>query len=185
MKQLDSFRQLLLSLAVSFAVGLLFVNVYNSVVDAANWGHMLPASVEPARAYFKSADPGSFFRIASPINQVLSLIALVLCWKISPRLRVLCGIGFGLAVAGDLFTFAYFFPRNAILFQNPIEGHLDAIRIAGDQWIAMNWVRSAGVALNVLVNFLALFTLIRTQMGAAPIRAHSRIPRSEAASAQV
>ncbi len=165
MKILDPLRQLTLFLAVSFAAGLLFVNVYNSVVDAANWNAMLPGSIENARAYFKVADPGTFFRVASPINQLISLIALALCWKAGKRMRFLCAIALVLAVAGDLFTFAFFFPRNAILFQNPMEGQLEAIRAAGSQWMAMNWVRSTGVALNLAFNFMALVTLIRLNVG--------------------
>ena len=69
MKTLVIARNLCLSLSVTFAAGLLFVNVYNSLVDAPNWGHSLPGSIEAARSYYSAADPGSFFRVFSPLNQ--------------------------------------------------------------------------------------------------------------------
>jgi len=74
----NSLRTTVLALAVTFAAGLLFVNVYNSVVDATHWGSNVPVSIESARAYFKAATPGTFFRVASPLNQILALAALLL-----------------------------------------------------------------------------------------------------------
>jgi len=173
MKTIDSNRFVLLTLSLVFAAGLLFVNVYNSVVDAANWGSTLPNSIEAARAYFKNADPGTFYRVASPLNQLICLVALVLCWKVSPRLRLLCGIALALAVANDMFTFAYFFPRNAVLFEQPIAGNMDAIRSAASEWITMNWVRSASVAVNVVVAAMALATFLRGLYGSTTLQLRS------------
>ena len=147
----DSLRVALLTLAITFAAGLLFVNVYNSVVDVPNWS----SSIQAARAYFESATPGTFFRVASPVNQGIALVALILCWRVDSSLRYWCLAGLGLAVAGDMLTMSYFYPRNAILFQGSATDG-DAVRQALSQWATMNWVRSVGVGLNVLVNFGAL-----------------------------
>ncbi|MBV6457660.1 MAG: hypothetical protein HONBIEJF_00777 [Fimbriimonadaceae bacterium] len=167
MKTIDTTRFFLLTLSLVFAAGLLFVNIYNSVVDAANWGSLVPNSIEAARAYYKNADPGTFYRIASPLNQLIGLLALVFCWKLGPRMRLLCGIALAVAVANDMFTFAYFFPRNAVLFEQPVAGNLDAIRHTASEWIAMNWVRSATVAVNVGVSVVALATFLRGLYGSA------------------
>ncbi|MBS1715797.1 MAG: DUF1772 domain-containing protein [Armatimonadetes bacterium] len=162
MKTLDLLRFLLLNLSVVFSAGLLFVNVYNSVVDAANWGSHLPNSVEAARAYFKAADPGTFFRIASPLSQVIALGALIACWNCGPTMRALCGLALTAAVASDVMTFAYFYPRNDVLFHRPLQGSMDAVRSAVTQWSAMNWVRSATVAVGVLMALASLTTFART-----------------------
>jgi len=49
---------------MAFANGLLFTNIYNSMIDAKSWGADLPHSIETARQYFKSINPGKFFRIS-------------------------------------------------------------------------------------------------------------------------
>jgi len=161
MKPLEATRFVLLNLTVVFAAGLLFVNVYNSIVDATNWGSHLPGSVEAARAYFRAADPGTFFRLASPLNQLISLATLAVCWKVSPRMRLLCGLVAALALANDVFTFAYFYPRNAVMFEQPLDGRLEAIKAAAAQWSSMNWIRSLGVATGLLCAIAALTMYLR------------------------
>ena len=155
MKTIDILRQALLALAVTFAAGLLFVNVYNSVVDANNWGHNFPSSILTARAYFSGFDPGHFYRVASPINQLLGLACLILCWKVDRRLRWLCAAAAAFAIAGDMMTFAYFYPRNDIMFRSAEPLNWDAIRAAHAQWTSMNWVRSGVVAVGLVSAFLA------------------------------
>jgi len=155
MKTIDILRQALLALAVTFAAGLLFVNVYNSVVDAANWGHNFPNSILAARDYFSGYDPGRFYRVASPINQLLGLASLILCWKVDRRLRWLCAAAAFFAIAGDMMTFAYFYPRNDIMFRSAAPLNWDAIRAAHAQWTSMNWVRSGVVGLGLINAFLA------------------------------
>lgn len=160
MKTLDTARHLAVALSVTFAAGLLFTNVYNSVVDAHSWGHALPGSIQTARDYFSSRDPGDFYRFASPINQLISLVALALCWKAGGRVRAFCAAALVLAVLSDMFTFAYFYPRNHIMFEAPLQAGFDAVRRAQSEWAAMNWVRSAGVALNLVMAFGGLFALL-------------------------
>ena len=152
-------RKLSLALAISLAAGLLFVNIYTSVVDARNWGANIPASIQTARDYFKTANPGAFFRIFSPANQAAGLLALVLCWRAGKKVRIYCAIALVCAVVLDLFTFAYFYPRNDIMFKSPIDTNLDAIKAAWEQWSAMNWLRSAVCAVPLVFDFLA-FTLV-------------------------
>jgi hypothetical protein len=152
-------RKLSLALAISIAAGLLFTNIYNSLVDARNWGANIPASIQTARDYFKTANPGTFYRIFSPANQVADLLALILCWRAGKRVRIYCAIAFVCAVAGDMLTFAYFYPRNDILFKSPIATNLEAIKTAWEQWSSMNWFRSLMCAVTLVFDFLA-FNLV-------------------------
>ena len=147
---------LVLSLAAMFAAGLLFVNVYNSIVDAPNWGRDIPASINAAREYFQIANPGRFFRLASPINQGLALIALIAAWPAGRWPRILYGVALATALLADVMTFAYFYPRNAIMFNDPITD-IDAVRSAWAGWSATNWLRSAICAVTVACNFVGLF----------------------------
>jgi hypothetical protein len=152
-------RKTILILAAIFASGILFVNVYTSIVDVPNWGRDLPGSIMAAREYFRAANPGTFFRVVSPINQVLGLLALIVCWRAGSRIRIYCALALICAVVGDIFTFAYFYPRNGIMFVAPID--VDAIRTALAEWSTMNWVRSAVVALEVVFDFLALILVAK------------------------
>ena len=155
-------RKTILILAAIFASGLLFVNVYTSVVDARNWGHDIPNSLIAAREYFSVANPGSFFRVVSPISQVIALVALIICWGAGKRVRIYCAVALVLAVFGDVFTFAYFFPRNDIMFVAPLTSDTDALRAAWSGWTTMNWPRSGILVVQIIVDYLALLRVAST-----------------------
>jgi hypothetical protein len=154
-------RKSLLILAITFAAGLLFVNVYNSLVDAVSWGSNIPASIQTTRDYYKVVNPGNFFRVFSPINQVLALLVLIVCWKTNKRIRIYSALALLIAVTSDGFTFAYFYPRNEIMFSSPIDTNLEAIKTAWAEWATMNWVRSGLVLLNLIFDFTAFTLLIK------------------------
>jgi len=150
-------RSILLGLSAATAAGILFVNLYNSLVDAPNWGADIPNSLVAARHYFTVTDPGNFFRIFSPLNQVLALIAVIVCWK-SGNARYIALGSLVLAVLADAFTFGYFYPRNEILFVAPIEASVDTVRRAWEEWSTMNWLRSALCGANTVLAFMVLIT---------------------------
>lgn len=153
-------RKFAIMLAITFAAGLLFTNVYTSIVDAPNWGHNIPASLESARAYFQAANPGTFFRIFSPLGQVVALFAVILCWTVDKRVRYFLLAALVIAVSVDVFTFAYFYPRNDIMFVNSLVGSTEFLRETWSQWSFMNWPRSALIALGLAFDFAALNRLI-------------------------
>ena len=146
---------LILILAATVASGLLFVNIYTSMVDAPNWGRDVPASIVAAREYFSVKNPGNFFRVFSPLNQLLALVALIVSWWAPKGTFPICLAALVLAVSVDVFTFAYFYPRNEIMFVAPIE-NVDAIRSALSGWQNMNWIRSGMIAVIVVLDYLAL-----------------------------
>jgi uncharacterized membrane protein len=149
-------KNLVLFASIVFASGLLVTNVYNSLVDARSWGGNIPQSIDTARQYFKIVNPGNFFRVFSPANQVLALLTLVLFWKTSPAIRMYLGLAFLLYVLGDVLTFAYFYPRNDILFRNPQLADADVLKKAWSQWSSMNWVRTLIQLAGVIFSFLSL-----------------------------
>jgi len=146
--------KIVLFLSIIVASGILATNVYTSVIDAPSWGSNIPESIQTARDYFKSGNPGKFFRVASPLNQVLALIALVLFWKSAPFARLFLGIALGFYVLTDVFTFAYFYPRNEIMFINGTDPAL--MSKAWSEWSAMNWLRSLVAFAGVCASFVSL-----------------------------
>jgi hypothetical protein len=155
---MKTIRTIAVALAATFAAGLLFVNIYNSVVDAPNWGSDLPRSIETARDYFRVANPGTFFRLFSPAHQLITLVALILCWRAGKPVRYFLAAALVIAVAADAFTFGYFYPRLAIIFGEPVND-IDMIRNAWAGWSSMNWVRSAIIAIGLVCDFAALARL--------------------------
>jgi uncharacterized membrane protein len=150
-------RLILLGFSAATAAGILFVNLYNSLIDVPNWGADLPNSLLAARQYFTVVNPGNFFRIISPINQLLALLAVIVCWKFGRERYIAIG-SLVLAVLADVLTFGYFYPRNEILFVAPIEAGVESLRLVWDQWSTMNWFRSAMCAVNAVLALIVLVT---------------------------
>jgi hypothetical protein len=135
-------KHVVLFASIGLASGLLLVNVYNSMIDAKSWGSDIPNSIGTAREYFKAVTPGNFYRLFSPINQVLGLLSLILFWKLSPSIRLHLGIALVLYVLADALTFAYFYPRNDIMFKTAQLTDVDTLKNAWEEWSGMNWARS-------------------------------------------
>ncbi len=149
-------KHIILFASISLAAGLLFVNFYNSLVDARSWGSDIPNSISAAREYFKTVNPGNFFRVFSPVNQVLALLALILFWKSAPAARIYLGAAFALYVLGEMFTFAYFFPRNDIMWKTAQLTDVDVLRKAWSEWSSMNWLRTFILLVGLSCSFLSL-----------------------------
>ena len=130
------------------------------MVDAPNWGHDIPNSLMAAREYFKAANPGTFFRIFSPANQMITLLAFVVCWGAGKQVRIYCGLALLLAVTTDVMTFAFFYPRNDIMFVAPITD-LDLVRNAWSEWTRVNWIRSAVCLGNLSFDLAALLKVAK------------------------
>jgi uncharacterized membrane protein len=136
-------KTIFLFASIGIASGLLFTNIYTSLVDARSWGSDVPHSIAAAREYFKVVSPGNFFRIFSPINQLLGLLVLIIFWKASPAIRLSLGAAFVLYIIADAFTFAYFYPRNDIMFKTARLTDVDLLKQTVSQWATMNWLRTA------------------------------------------
>jgi hypothetical protein len=156
-------KTILLFISISIASGLLFVNLYTSLVDAKSWGSDIPTSIAAARDYYNTVNPGNFFRVFSPINQVLELLVLILFWKVSPAIRLYLGVAFVLYVLGDVFTFAYFYPRNDIMFNTAQLTDVDLLRKTWAEWDAMNWLRSLVILSGLVFSFLSLHKVYSLQ----------------------
>jgi uncharacterized membrane protein len=146
----------LLFASICIASGLLLTNIYTSLIDARSWGSNLPDSIATARAYFKTVNPGIFFRIFSPLNQGLGILVLILFWKASPSIRLCLGTALVMYLFAEALTFAYFYPRNDIMFRTAQLTDIDLLRKTISEWKAMNWVRSAVLLCGIAFSFLSL-----------------------------
>ena len=149
-------KKLTLFASICLASGLLFTNLFTSLIDAKSWGCDIPHSIAAAREYFKNVDPGDFFRLFSPINQALGIIVLVMFWKASPSIRLGLGIALVCYLAAEALTFIYFFPRNDIMFRDASLSDITLLKKTWSEWNSMNWVRTAILVVGV---FFSCFSL--------------------------
>ncbi|MFI5187023.1 MAG: anthrone oxygenase family protein [Chitinophagales bacterium] len=149
-------KLLLLFASTSLASGLLFANIYTSLIDAKSWGAGIPQSVETAREYFKTVNPKKFFRMIAPANLVAALLVLILFWKVSVTVRIYSGMALAMYLCVDMFTFAYFYPRNKIMFETTPLPDIDTLKNALTGWRTMNWLRSFIIFAALVFSFLAL-----------------------------
>ena len=157
-------KKAILFLSIIVASGLLMVSVYNTIVDAKSWGADVPASIQAARDYYRHVDPRRFYAVMGPLNQVLSLLTIILFWKYSVRLRFYFATSFLLYATIVILTFAYFIPRDLILFTWPISDHIEEIRTASKEWSSMNWLRSLLGLAGILFSFKGLDTYYKTSL---------------------
>ena len=135
-------KTLFLFASLIVASGLLFVNIYTSLIDATSWGSDIPRSIATAREYYKTVNPGNFFRLFSPVNQALGLVVLLLFWKSAPAIRVYLAIALVMYLLAEGLTFGYFYPRNDIMFRTAQLTDTALLQKTWSEWNTMNWVRS-------------------------------------------
>ena len=154
---------IILFASIALASGLLFTNIYTSIIDARSWGADIPNSIATARQYFKSVNPGNFFRIFSPANQLLGILALVVFWKTAPSIRICLGAALIMYLLAEAMTFGYFYPRNDLMFRSLSPDDSNQLRKIWAEWASVNWVRSAVLLIGICCSFLALhkiYTLV-------------------------
>lgn len=146
--------------SILIASGLFMTNMYTSIVDAKSWGSDIPHSIEVARQYFKVSNPGNFFRMFSPVNQLLGLICIIIFWKHGVQVRTMLIAAFLLYVIAEGLTFLYFFPRNAIMFETGSLADTGKLKAIWAQWNSMNWVRTVILLLGVICSFRAAYKIL-------------------------
>jgi uncharacterized membrane protein len=149
-------RKLVLYACVAFSSGLLFTNLYNSIVNAANWESNIPRSITATREFFVVANPGTFFKMIDPANLILLLLALILFWRVSKSIRLYLGIAILFSIGSMILTFGFFYPRNEIMFLAAQLPDTATLKEVAAEWGRMNWVRSFIMFAVLVCSFLAL-----------------------------
>lgn len=149
-------KKLILFTSVALAGGVFFTNVFNSMVISEAVKSDIPNSVVAARAYFKTVNPGDFFKIFSPAAQIFAVLSLILFWKTAKSVKVFLGIALLCSVAGDILAFTYFHPRNDLMYLSEPILDSETLKKISSEWSSMNWVRSFILLVGVVCSFLAV-----------------------------
>jgi Domain of unknown function (DUF1772) len=138
---MSTIKELLLCLAIILLGSLLGGSVYDAIVMAPNYRVGIPQSLEHVRQFMAVANPGSFFRVISPLTQLSILISLILGWKRPAGRRWWLLPALLLIIAGDVVTFTFHYPRNAILFHDPVHTSPPILQQAANEWAYGNYLR--------------------------------------------
>jgi len=149
-------KKIVLYTIVAFSSGLFFTNIYNSIVNAANWESNIPQSITATKDFFVVANPGTFFQLIDPTNLILIVVALILFWKKSTTIRLYLGIALLCYISSMILTFAYFYPRNEIMFLAEQLPDTETLKRVAAEWGRMNWVRSLIWLAGLVCSFIAL-----------------------------
>lgn len=139
-------KEVLLIAAVIFLGSLLGGSLYDTLVNAPNFSSDIPQSLEAFRGSMLAASPGNFFRVLAPLAELSLLLSLILGWRRPAGRRWWLVAALVLVIAGDVITFAYHYPRNNLLFHDPLHTPVDALKVAAAEWIRGNYVRVLLVA---------------------------------------
>lgn len=148
-------KKVILLTSVAVASGVLFSNIFNSIVIAVATESDIPNSIVAGKAYFKSVNPGDFFKIFSPLSQFLTLVSLVLFWRSPKKVRVFLGISLLCYISADIMAFTYFHPRTDLMFSDSMPD-VETLKRLSAEWSTMNWVRSAVLLLGLIFSFIAV-----------------------------
>lgn len=149
-------KRVVLYACIAFSSGLFFTNIYNSVVNAANWESNIPLSIDATKDFFVVANPGTFFKMIDPTNLLLTVLALILFWRNSKSVRLCLLVSLFCYVGSMILTFTYFYPRNEIMFISEHIADVSSLQKAASEWGQMNWVRSLIWLIGLIFTFLAL-----------------------------
>lgn len=151
-------KEILLGLALAALGTLLGGSLYESVVNAPNMRAGIPDSLEHFRRFMSVTNPGTFFRVVAPLAQLLTLASLVLCWRRPAGRRWWLLAALACVAVADVITFTFHYPRNALLFGDPLRVAPQELERAAAEWAYGNYLRIAlvGAALACVVRALSV-----------------------------
>lgn len=148
-----------LSVLALFGLAMLLgAAMYEAVVMAPNYERDIPDSIDVARRFLKRTTPAHFFRLVTPVTQILLLAGAITSWHVvDARWRLL--IALGILLVTDVITFTFHYPRLAIMFKDPMPDDPEPLRRAAREWAVGNLVRAALLVVALLSVLQAVGTL--------------------------
>ena len=114
--------------------------IYESVVINPNYRSNLPQSLDHIRQFFKVRTPASLFRIASPATMLSLGLTVIVCWGLLPA-RWWFVTALAALIVADSITYGFHYPRNKILFIDPLSSDIAKLERLAREWAKGNLVR--------------------------------------------
>jgi uncharacterized membrane protein len=142
---------------------LLGASSFQLAVDTPNWTGV-PA-LEHYRAFYQVLNPGTFFQTLLPTALLALLAGLVCNWRPIPATRWRLAGALALMILVGVLTFTFHFPRNKILFGDPLTRPAAYYHRVVTEWVAGDYVRLAMILTAVV---LVAVSMIRIARDTAP-----------------
>lgn len=125
-----------------------------------------PESLALARRFMVAGSPSDFFPPIGFTTILASVLAVLLTWR-EPRVRWWFAIGAAVYVCCEfLFSAVFFWPRNEIMFVDPVGTHpAPYLREVAAEFAAGHWVRVAGGAVTAALAFTGLLRWYGARQG--------------------
>ncbi len=145
--------------------------LFDTLVLYPNIFHDPPHSLETALEFMVVRGPGDFFPPLGFLSWVTGIGSLILCWRVkSARYWILGSLI--MIVCEGLFSMAFFWPRNTIMFTEGTEVHSAAyIKQVAREFQTLHWSRvafNAAGSVSIFVGFLKFYRHKITSKDAHP-----------------
>jgi hypothetical protein len=141
-------------LAVALLLGATW---YEAVVMAPNYERDVPGSISLARQFLQRTTPAHYFRVVAPLAQILTLLTVVAGWKRPGHWAF--AVALGLLIVADVITYAFHYPRLAVMFKSAEPQDPAGLARAAHEWAVGNWVRGVLLAVVLLAVLHGLLRL--------------------------
>src|ERR1700722_1012505 len=142
---------------------LLGASSFQLAVDTPNWTGV-PA-LEHYRAFYQVLNPGTFFQTLLPTTLLALLAGLVCNWRPIPATRWRLAGALALMILVGVLTFTFHFPRNKILFVDPLTRPAAYYHQIVTEWAAGDYIRLAVIGTAIV---LVAVSMIRIARDTAP-----------------
>ncbi|MFJ6169102.1 anthrone oxygenase family protein [Micromonospora orduensis] len=121
-----------------------------------------PASLDRAREFLVAGGPSDYFPPLGATVVLSSLAAIALTWRNRQLRWFVAAAAAVFLVCEFLFSAVFFWPRNEIMFVDPVGTHSpEYLRQVAREFVAGHWVRLAGGAVTAALAFTALLRFAR------------------------
>jgi len=132
---------------------------FQLAVDAPNWTGV-PA-LEHYRAFYPVINPGTFFQTLLPAALLALLAALVCNWRPIPATRWRLAAALAVMILVGVLTFTFHFPRNKILFGDPLTRPEAYYHQVITEWVAGDYVRLAMIFIAIALVAVSMIRIAR------------------------
>jgi len=134
--------------------------VYESVVINPNYRVNIPESLNHIRNFMKATTPANLFRVASPITMVSLILTVIFCWEFATIKWWFIAALIALVVA-DTITYTFHYPRNKVLFIDPLSPDTEMLKRIAKEWGQGNLVRILLITISIIVVLCGIISLAK------------------------
>jgi hypothetical protein len=137
-------------------------NLFETLIIYPNIFHDVPRSLETAMAFMLVTGPGDFFPRVGMLATFTGIGSLILGWRVKSTRYWILGSVLVILVGEFLFSVAFFWPRNTIMFEEGTAVHSVAyLKQTAQEFQRGHWLRLATTAASPALSFVGLLKFYR------------------------